>query len=73
MGLKCSQDFAEEVQENIFRDVEDADVYIDDVGVFSKESYGSINNPKPSLGQWLCGLPAKMRMVSKRQTGLATG
>ncbi len=30
MALKCSPDYAQEVMENIFRDVEDADVYIDD-------------------------------------------
>jgi hypothetical protein len=30
MDLKCSPDYAQEVMENIFHDVEDADVYIDD-------------------------------------------
>jgi hypothetical protein len=30
MGLKCSPDYIQEVMENIFCDVEDAYVYIDD-------------------------------------------
>jgi hypothetical protein len=35
MGLKCSPDFAQEVTGNIFGDVTEVEVYIDDIGIFS--------------------------------------
>ena len=35
MGLKCSPYYAQEVMENIFRDLEDTAVYIGDVRAFS--------------------------------------
>jgi hypothetical protein len=35
MGLKCPPDFFQEVMENIFRDVFAAEVYIDNIGIFS--------------------------------------
>ena len=34
IGLKLSPEFSQEVMENIFRHLEDADIYIDDVGAF---------------------------------------
>ena len=36
MGLKCSQDIAQSIMESVLSGIDDANVYIDDVGAFSK-------------------------------------
>ena len=35
MGIKQSSDIAQEVVENLFRDLDNVEVYIDDIGCFS--------------------------------------
>jgi hypothetical protein len=37
MGLKCSPDTAQAAMENVLSDIEDANIYIDDVGAFSSD------------------------------------
>jgi hypothetical protein len=43
MGLKWSPDIAQAIIENVLSDVKNADVYIDDVGVFSNDWNRHIN------------------------------
>jgi hypothetical protein len=37
MGLKCSPDIAQAAMENVLSDINNANVYIDDVGAFSND------------------------------------
>jgi hypothetical protein len=43
MVLKCSPDIAQAVMENVLSGIEDADVYIDDVGAFSDDWNHHVN------------------------------
>jgi hypothetical protein len=37
MGLKCSPHIAQAAMKNVLSDIEDADIYIDDIGAFSSD------------------------------------
>ena len=37
MGVKQSPDIAQEIMEDVLRDIEEAEVYIDDIGIFSND------------------------------------
>jgi hypothetical protein len=43
MGLKCLPDIAQAAMENVLSNIEDANVYIDDVGAFSSNWEHHIN------------------------------
>jgi hypothetical protein len=43
LGLKCSTDIAQAIMENVLSGIEDADVFIDDVGAFSNDWNHHIN------------------------------
>jgi hypothetical protein len=44
MGLKCSPDIAQAVMKNVLPDIEDADIYTDDVGAFSNDWNHFVNS-----------------------------
>ncbi len=43
IGLKCTLDIAQAAMENVLSDIEDANVYIDDVGAFSSDWEDHVN------------------------------
>ncbi len=53
MGHKCSPDIAQATMENVLSDIEDADIYIDDVGDFSNDWDHHVNLLTTILGR-LC-------------------
>ena len=42
MGIKQSSDIAQEVMENLFCDLDNVEIYIDDIGCFSSTFVGHI-------------------------------
>ena len=42
MGIKQSSDIAQEVMENLFHDLDEVEIYIDDIGCFSSTFVGHI-------------------------------
>jgi hypothetical protein len=43
MGLKCSQDIAQAAMDNVLLDIDNADIYINDIGAFSNDWDHHIN------------------------------
>ncbi len=52
MGFKCSLDIAQAAMENVLSDIDNVDVYIDDVGAFSNDWDCHVNLFATIL-QWL--------------------
>ncbi len=77
MGLKCSPDIAHKVMENTLWDLDDTEVYINDVGCFSN----SWSHYMQFLDEVLHQMqdngftinPLKCKWASKRQIGLGIG
>ena len=70
MGLKCSPDIAQSIVESVLSGIDDADVYIDDVGAFSKNWGHHIQ----LLADILCRLPLlNVNGPSRKLTGLVIG
>jgi hypothetical protein len=43
MGLTCARDIDQAIMENVLSSIEDADIYIDDVGAFSNDWNHHVN------------------------------
>jgi hypothetical protein len=65
MGLKCSPGFAQEVMENIFRDVAEVEVYMDDIARHLLRLLGttlssSLHSTSKTTREWFQSRPIKM-------------
>eukprot|EP00804_Cyclotella_cryptica_P003491 CCRYP_002121-RA/>CCRYP_002121-RA protein AED:0.47 eAED:0.75 QI:0/0/0/1/0/0/2/0/66 len=63
MGLKCSTDTAQSIIESVLSGIEDADAYIDNIGVGSS-CQAPRHNLVTTAGEWFYYISAQMRMGS---------
>ncbi len=73
MGLKYSPDIAQAAMENVLSDIEDANIYIDDVCAFSNDWDQHVNSIATIYGNYMkMALPLTHLSVngpSRKQTG----